>query len=381
MRKIFIILFIFSLLASTAEATIKIGLTLGLTGKYSEMSDKQMKGFKLWERDVNSRGGILGKKVRVIIYDDKSEPRTAKAIYEHLILKDHVDFLFSPYSSEITEAILPVTEKYGYPILISGASADRLWQRGYKYIFGVYTPASRYTEGFIEVVATHGFTKVAIVYADDPFSEDSANGTKKSAEMSGLKVLLFEKFRKGAQRLEALAEKIKSFDARVLIVCGHFNEAVDILLSLKKIRWHPMAYYATVGPATRAFYNRLQADAEYVFTTSHWVHQNISDSPDSRAFYESYLKVYDEEPSYHSATAYAAGEILEAAIKKTRGFFKDKIRDNLFIIETSSIIGRYGVDKTGRQIKHLPFVIQWQNGEKEIVWPEEKRTAKPMFRF
>ena len=130
------LLFFIALPASAQEPLIKIGVSLGLTGKYSEMSNMQMKGFRLWEKEVNGRGGILGRKIKLIIYDDKSDPLTAKSLYEHLILNDKVDLVLGPYSSEITEAVLPVTEKYGYPMIASGASADRLWQRGYKYIFG-----------------------------------------------------------------------------------------------------------------------------------------------------------------------------------------------------------------------------------------------------
>ena len=135
MIKTLIVLF---LLASTAAQSggaepVKIGLTLGLTGKYAEMSKNQMNGFRLWEKQVNSRGGLLGRDVKIIIYDDKSDPQTAKSLYEQLILKDKVDLLFGPYSSEITEAILPLTEKYGYPVIASGASSDNLFQKGYRF--------------------------------------------------------------------------------------------------------------------------------------------------------------------------------------------------------------------------------------------------------
>lgn len=201
-----VLLFLLSLPIAPASATepIKIGLTLGLTGKYSEMSDMQMKGFRLWERDVNKRGGILGRNIELVIHDDKSDTETAKALYEYLIKRVRVDLVFSPYSSEITEAILPVTEKYGYPVLTSGASADRLWQKGYKNNFGVYTPASKYAVGFLELLVANGLNDIAIVYADDSFSKDIAAGTKKWADRFGLKVVLFEGFKKETTELKEI---------------------------------------------------------------------------------------------------------------------------------------------------------------------------------
>ncbi len=375
---VFSLLFFF-IVPSFAEP-IKFGLTLGLTGKYSEMSQMQVKGLRLWERDVNSRGGILGREVKVIIYDDRSDPETAKTLYGHLILKDRVDLVFGPYSSEITEAVLPVTEKYGYPLLVSGASADRLWQKGYRYVFGIYTPASRYSVGFLEMLVVNGLDGVAIVYADDSFSRDIAAGTKKWAERFGLRVVLFEGFRKGTKDLDWIAKRSKELKADALIVCGHFEAAVIMRLSLKRVGWHPKAYYASVGPAMQAFYDELRADAEHVFSSSMWKHHGGLLPPGCNEFYSSFVKAYKGVPSYHAAAAYAAGQLLEAAIKKVGEIDRDRIRDILSGMDTMTIFGRYNVDRTGLQMKHQNLIIQWQNGKKEIVWPEKSRTARPVFR-
>ncbi|NCO84524.1 MAG: amino acid ABC transporter substrate-binding protein [Nitrospirae bacterium] len=375
-----LLLFFIALSASAQESLIKIGVSLGLTGKYSEMSDMQMKGFRLWESDVNKRGGLLGKKVRVIIYDDKSDPRTAKSLYEHLILNDKVDLVFGPYSSEITEAALPITEKHGYPLLASGASADRLWQKGYKYIFGVYSPASKYSVGFLELLVRNDLQNIAIVYADDAFSVDIANGTKKWAERFGLKVVLFEGFKKGTENLDFIALKAKASKAQALIVCGHFNESVSMRRSLKKINWQPKAYFASVGPAMPAFQTNLKSDANYVFSSSQWEYIGGSIIPGCKEFYHAYIHAYNETPSYHTATAYASGQILEAAIKNTGSIEREKLRAVLLSLDTITVIGRHGVDKKGKQIKHFNLIIQWQNEEKKIVWPEGLKTANPIFR-
>lgn len=379
---VLLIIFLPCLLLTPAKASdpIKIGLTLGLTGKYSEMSNMQMKGFRLWEDDINSRGGILGRKVKLFIYDDRSEPLTARSLYEHLIIKDRVDLVFGPYSSEITEAVLPVTEKYGYPVLASGASSDRLWQKGYKYVFGVYTPASKYVVGFLEMIVMNGFKDIAIVHADDLFSKDIAGGAKKWASRFGLNVLLFEGFKKGTKKLDSIALKVKASNAQALIVCGHLDEAVNMKIAIKNTGWHPRAYYASVGPVMQVFHERLGANADEVFSSSQWEYSKKLKFPHSQGFYDSYIKAYGEEPSYHAATAYAAGQILEAALKRSGGVDRNRLRDILSAMDTMSIIGRYGVDRAGVQIRHFNLIIQWQKGKKEIVWPEEIRTAKPVFK-
>jgi branched-chain amino acid transport system substrate-binding protein len=377
---IYLVLFIAAAGSAHASESIRIGLTLGLTGKYQVESDMQRKGFRLWEKDVNRRGGILSRTVQLLILNDKSDPQTAEFLYEQFILKDKVDLLFAPYSSEITEAILPLTEKYAYPLLASGASADRLWKKGYKYVFGVYIPASRTAVGFLKMAVEKGFQDIAIVYADDPSSQDVALGTKKWAGRFGLKVRLFEEIKEGGSNVIELARRAKVARAQILIACGYFPVAVDMRLALKKIGWYPNAYFATTAPAIPAFYKRLKSDANYTFSQSHWEHLSRLDLFGGDKFYEAFMKEYKEEPSYQAAQAYAAGQILEQAIGKADGLDRRMIRNALSELDAFSIIGRYGVDAEGRQTKQFNLIIQWQNGKKQIVWPEELRTAAPIFR-
>ncbi len=361
--------------ASSAEP-IRIGLSLGLTGKYAPMSDQQIKGFRLWERDVNKRGGVLGRPVKVIAYDDGGSPQKAREIYRRLILKDKVDLLFAPYSSEITEAVLPIAEEYGYPLLASGASADRLWQRGPKYLFGMWQPASKDAVGFLELLVLNGFKKVAIVYADDSFSLDAAAGAQKWAERFGLNIVLSEGLGKSANAV-ALARRIRAASSQALIVCGHLDEAVTMRRALREINWYPDAYYSTSGPALRTYYERLGAEADLTFSSSRWEYDG---GPGCCEFYDSFTDTYKKAPSYHAATAYAAGQIMEEAIRKAGGLDRNRIRHILSATDMLTIMGRYSVDRTGIQMKQFNLIIQWQKGKKEIVWPQEARTAKPVFR-
>ena len=108
---------------STATQPIKLGGTLGLTGKYAPMSEMVSLGLKLWVKHTNEKGGILGRPVELIVYDDTSDPATAKMLYEKLIQEDKVDLVFGPYSSAVTTAAAEVTEKYGFSMLASGAAS------------------------------------------------------------------------------------------------------------------------------------------------------------------------------------------------------------------------------------------------------------------
>ncbi|WP_040333587.1 amino acid ABC transporter substrate-binding protein [Candidatus Magnetobacterium casense] len=382
MLRLFIRILLFlllPLLGLTAAEPIRFGVTLGLTGKDAELADMQKKGFLLWQKHVNKRGGILGRNVEIIVYDDNNTKDTAKLLYETLILKDKVDLLFGPYSSGITGAILPITEKYEYPVLVSGASADELWKQGYKYVFGIFIPASRYAVGFLEVAAGGGVTDIAIVYADDTFSKSIASGTKEWAERFGLRIALYKEFKKGKENLDDIASEAKASGAKGLIVCGHFNEAVAMRLSLENVRWIPKAYFASVGPVLQAYYDKLGTKANHTFSSSQWEYHESLNMPAGTEFYRAFINTYGTPPSYHAATAYAAGEIFEAAIAKAKTTDRKKIRHLLSKMNTMSILGKYGVDSTGMQIKHFTITIQWQNGRKEVVWPKELMTSTPVF--
>ncbi len=369
---------LFSPLRADADEDIKIGVSLGLTGKYAKMADMQQKAYLLWEKSINKNGGLLSKKIKMIIEDDKSDKQVAKDIYHRFIVKDKLDFVMGPYSSGITEAIMPIAEKNGYPVIAAGAASDTLWHKGYKYLFGIFIPASRYVVGFLEMVAMSGIKDIAIVYADDPFSLSIANGTKKWGLKFGLNIFLFEGFKKGTHDLTTLASRVKSVNAAALVVCGHFNESVDMMASFKKIKWRPKNYFATVGPAMPAFYQKLEKDAEMVFSSSQWEPEVKYRPDDQKIFLEPFRKKYNIKPSYHAAVAFAACQILETGIRKTHSLDRQKIRDVLATMDAMSIIGRYGVDNNGMQIKHFPINVQWQKGVKKVVWPEEVAKAAPI---
>ena len=180
-----------------ADTPITIGASLGLTGRFAPIADALKKGFTLWERDVNKSGGILGHPVQVIVEDDHSDPSRAQAIYRELTDTKQVDFLFAPYSSLITEAVLPIAEEKDIPMLIAGAAADSLWEQGYRNAIGVYTPASKFTIGFLELLVRKGLDRLAVVYAGDPFSKDLAQSSQKWARRFGLRIVCLETFNNG----------------------------------------------------------------------------------------------------------------------------------------------------------------------------------------
>ncbi len=379
-RRMIVLAVVLTVLGTASVSTaqpIKIGVSLGLSGRFVEMSTALKNGFELWERNVNRQNGILGRPVRLIVKDDQSDPERAVAIYRKLITEAQVDFLFAPYSSLITAAVLPLAEEYDMPMLIAGAAADSLWEQGFRNAIGIYTPASKFAVGFLELLVLNDLDRIALVYAEDPFSVDLAESSRQWANRFGLTVVDYRGFKKGTRNLDALALKAKAHKSQVLMVCGHMNEAVHMTRALNRIGWRPKAFYASVGPALQEFSDRCGPDAEGVFGTSLW--EPRANYPGAQQFNRQFIETHGHAPGYHAGLAYAAGQVLQKAVEEVGRVDKEKVRDALFQLDTMTIIGRFGVDKTGKQVRQHKFIIQWQNGFKELVWPDRIKTAEPRF--
>ena len=141
---------------TTAEAQqpIRIGATMAQTGNLATQGVPANNGYRLCEKHVNEKGGILGRKIEFVIYDDKSDPKLAIDLYEKLITEDKVDAVMGPYGSTHTEAVAPVTEKHKKVHVSPLAATTSIWEKGRRYIFMVLPPAELFLAGLIDIGAS-----------------------------------------------------------------------------------------------------------------------------------------------------------------------------------------------------------------------------------
>ena len=382
LKALFSLAVVLLLLAGAAAAAgppLEMGVSLSLSGPFQTMGRMQQRGFLLWQEHVNQKGGLLGRPLKLRVVDDASSPRKARSIYQDFITRLRLPWLLGPYSSPITEAVLPVTEHHGYPLLITGAASDLLWRQGYRNAFGVLTPASRYPVGFLQLVVKRGLDRLAIVAADDSFSQALAQSVLDWARRLHLTVVCQATVERGCPSMQGLAGRVRETQAQVLVICGHLQESVCVLRALDAVGWRPQACYAAVGPATERFRQMLGAGAEGVFSSSLWEAEIGVHYPRGRRFGEDFQARFGMAPSYHAAAAYAGGMIMESALAQAKSWERQGLGRVLSHLDTMTVMGRYGVDKTGKQIRHFPLIIQWQGGKKMIVWPEGLSNAPARF--
>ncbi len=149
-------LIIFTSQLVLAQAPIKIGASISLTGTYAKLGSYTQDGYLMCAKEVNEKGGLLGRKLEFVVYDDRSDPPTAIKLYEKLITEDKVELVMGPYSSPITKAAATVSEKYKKIMMASLAAETAIWEQGYRYLFMTISPAEVYMEGLVELAAARG---------------------------------------------------------------------------------------------------------------------------------------------------------------------------------------------------------------------------------
>jgi len=362
---------------ATAQGPIRIGASLSLTGTYAKLGKNQHEGYQLCEKDLNAKGGLLGRKVQFVVYDDQSLPATAVRLYEKLITEDKVDGVMGPYSSPVTEASVNVTEKYKKVMVAPLAATTSIFKKGRKYIFMVISPAEVYLEGLVDMAVKRGLKTVAVVNEDTLFSKAAAAGAVEIVKKKGLQVVFAEAYPKGNTDFSALLTKVKAANPDVLAAATYFDDAVALTRQMRELNVNPKMFGVTVGGDLPEFYDTLKQNAEYIYGATQWEH--TLPYPGNPEYFEAYKKDFGHEPSYHSTAGYAGCLIYAEAVKRANSLDADKVREQLLKLEMRTPFGDYKVEADGFQVAHKMVTFQWQREKKVTVWPDELAQGKPLF--
>ncbi len=356
---------------------IRIGVSIGLSGRYAAFGRMYADGLRLWVKKQNANGGILARPVDLIVHDDGSEPKTAIRIYRQMLSSGRFDFVFGPYSSPISKAVVPVLEEYRYPTLMPMTTLDSVWDTGPRYVFGVTTPERRWTRAVFALMAGCNIDRLVILVDDAMFRMGSPRDARKWAKRFGLTILFLESL--DTRNLADQLRRARQAGAQGLVAWGYLDDAVAVRRTLTKVGWTPRLFFTPCAPALEEYGRMLGELANYTVGGSVWEPEIGRSYPGGNEFLETFLHEYCSPPSYQAAIGYAAGVILAEAITRAGGTDREKIRQILANLDTVTLIGRYGVDEKGVQIRMRPTIVQWQDGRKRVVWPEDLRAAPLQF--
>ncbi len=377
---------------AAAQPPIRIGATVSQSGAYAALSQNQQgRGYPLCLKHTNEKGGVLGRKLELVLEDDQSEPATAARIYEKLITQDKVDLVLGPYGSPMTAAVADVTEKHRMPLVAAGTATTALFKTGRKYIFMVNPPGEVFLEGLIDMAAKRGLKTVAVIHEDTLFATTAAQGAVDLARRKGLEVVLVQSYSKGTADFTGLLTKVRAATPDVLAAGSYLEDAVAITRQLRELNVNPKMYGVTIGGAQPKFYEALGRIAEFVYGNSAWEPELVTlragglipvarQYPGAREFVEAHKKEYPgADLSYTTAAGYGGCQVLAEAVKRAGSLDREKIRDAILKLDFNTVFGPFKVDPDGLQIAHKALMFQWQDGKKVIVWPDELAPGQARF--
>lgn len=355
---------------------IVIGATMSETGSYSTQGIPARDGYKLCEMHINERGGVLGRTIEFLIYDDESDTETAISLYEQLITEDKVDAVMGPYGSTLTEAVAPVTESYQMVHISPLAATSSIWEQEREYLFMVLPPAELFLAGLIDMADENGRERVAIIMEDQLFPKAAGSGAAELARDNGMEVVFEEIYPSGAEDFRDLLRRIRDENIQVLgMAASALDDFITVVRQMVEMDVN-IEMFGTSG-AVNEFQNELGKKAEYAYGLSAWEPGLLNPGIDE--FTQSYEQEFGREPSFHAAGAYGSCQLFMEAIELAGSLDSDAIRAELLNLETTTIFSEYAVDERGYQTANQGLFIQWQDGEKVVVWPDDLATGEPRF--
>ncbi len=376
--------------AKVVGNTIVFGAALSFTGKYSTNGKHTKNGYELAKERINGMGGVnVGGKLYTIdikYYDDESTPARGAQLAERLIVQDGIKYMLGPYSSGLTKAMAPVTEKYKIPMVEGNGASRSIFNKGYKYIFAVLSTSDYYLREAINLAAEVAkkagknpkSVKVALAIENDPFSQDIRAGVLEDAKRWGMKVVVDDKLPPELNDMSATLTKVRVKKPDVFVVSGHSKGATLAIrqLSQKKINVPMLAI--THCEAAKVIVN-FGPLADYTLCAAQWAPALTYKDKwfgSAAQYAKTFEKKYGYVPPYQAAESTAAVLVYADALERANSFDTEKVRKAIAATELETFYGNIKFDKTGKNIAKPMVLRQIQNGEYKVVAPTKWATSK-----
>jgi branched-chain amino acid transport system substrate-binding protein len=361
--------------------SLTVGVALSQSGIYALQGQQALQGLCLWLDDTNERDGLyipeLGRaaSLRLLVYDDHSRRADVEQLVERLITVDRVDFLIGPYSSGLTRAAAAIAETHRKVLWNHGGSSDTIMHQGFRWSVHLPTPASGYFAGLFACLLRYGAEggRVAIVQRrGGTFSTEVAAGARLQAERCGFRMLPPFFYPDDPSQIPSLAEPLGAATPTVIIAVGRYDDDVALTRTLAETHCEAKVI-AAVGAPMQAFWGDLPEIADGCIGPSQW-EPGAEGAPDigpsSAAFVERFHQRFGSLPDYPAAQAYASGLILQQCVILADTCGDADLRTTADVLTCRTFYGDFRLEaETGVQLGHETVLVQWQGGEKKIVWP------------
>jgi branched-chain amino acid transport system substrate-binding protein len=370
---------------SGSTGPLVVGASVSLTGDFSDSGKAIQRGYQLWADQVNAKGGVLGRHVKVKIVDDASSPTQVVTNYQNLINKDHVDLTFGPFSTLLTIPASQVAKRYSYAFLApAGGGPDVFKQNLNNFFFVQPAPTTQSGDVFASYVlglpADQRPKTAAYVELDDPFSAPIAENIRRKFEAAGIQTVYKQVYPSETQDLSPVMAAVAAKQPDAIVGGTQSEDAYAQVKSLVQLKFSPKFMYQSNGANSPLEYPDKvgAANTEGIFSSADWFPGSKAAGSDE--FTAAYTKAYGgtaQQIDDNSAEAYAVGQLIEAVAAKTK-----KI-DNATIIKTlhtgtwPTLLGDLSWGPDGAPTGTFSLV-QWQTGKLLPVYPATVAQAQPI---
>ncbi|WP_433717963.1 amino acid ABC transporter substrate-binding protein [Actinoplanes sp. CA-051413] len=367
--------------STATDDPILVGISLPLTGDFSEPGKGVQQGYEAWAKITNDKGGLLGRQVQLKILDDQSNADRVVADYEQLIGSDEADLVVGPFSTRLVVPAARVAEEYGMLFVEPAGAAKEVFSQGFKNLFYA-APAvandhyNHLAEYLLALPADKRPKTVAYAAMDDPFAQGTAYGLKDKMEAAGIKTVVNEVYPPNTTDFSSIAAKIASSKADMLVGGSQYQDGVNLIVALQQLNYQPKLAAFSGAPTNPEFAKAIGNKTEGVLSPTGY--SPDAPYPSNKEFVEKFTAQFGKAPDEDQANGYTAGQVVAAAVTAVgcaeQGDCQKKLVDWVHGNKVETVVGPLSWDQTGKpQGAHM--IQQWVGGKIKIVLPATVKEA------
>lgn len=366
----------------SGDGPIRIGISLPLTGDFSQPGSEAKKGYEAWASLANANGGVLGRQVELVILDDASSQEQVVTDYNRLISEEKVDLLLGTFSSLLNYPASSVAETNQMVLIAPAGGSPKIFEQNFKYyFFAQQATAPNQANPMVNLIAglpdDQKPKTAAYVTQDDPFAAPVIESMQSQLEAAGVETVYSEVYPPETTNFQPFASKIASAKPDFIAQGAVFEDGVNLVKSLIQIGYSPSMMFQTSAPSNGSQYSDAigLANTEGIFYAVSWSEK--APTPGNAEFVAEYQKQNGEGlvPAEDAADAFAAAEVLAAAVEATGGLDNVALQEWLHANSVQTILGELSWNDIGEPQGDF-LLAQWQNGTVEIVSPPEAATTE-----
>lgn len=370
----------------TVADEVTIGISLPLTGDFSEPGKGVQRGYEAWAKYVNENGGLIGKKVRLIILDDQSNADRVASDYEKLINRDKVDLVFGPFSTRLVVPAAQVAKDYGYLFVEPAGAAKEVFTKGFGNLFyAAPAIADDHYNNLVKAILAMPIAQrpktAAYAAMDDPFAQGTAYGLKGKLEAGGIKTVVNEVYPPDTTDFGGIAAKIASSKADIVVGGTQYQDAVNLIVALQQLNYQPKLAAFSTAPTNPEFPKAIGDKTAGILSPTGYT--PVASWPSNVKFVDYFTKLNGNAPGEDEANAWTTGEVVAAAVGAVKcadpsAACQTKLIDYLHKNTVETVVGPLSWDKDGRpQGAHM--IQQYVDGAIRIVLPLEAKEADLLY--